>query len=176
MNHPLEVFTHCPKCGSDRWVENNWKSKRCEDCGFVFYSNPSASTAAFVVRRGALLVGRRAKEPARGTMDLPGGFCDHGETAEEGMARELREETGLEARSMQYLFSLPNIYLYAGMHIHTLDLFFRVDVDDEAVPSAADDVGSLEWVPLGDVRPEAFGLQSVRKAVSLFLKDFFSDG
>lgn len=174
MEHPLEKFTHCPACGSTLWTEHNWKSKHCEACGFTFYSNPSAATAAFIVRNGQLLVARRGKEPARGTQDLPGGFCDHGETAEEGMAREILEETGLQASRMSYLFSLPNIYEYAGMRIHTLDLFFRVDVDDTAEPRAADDAASLEWVALSDVRPEAFGLDSVRRAVGIFLKGEFS--
>lgn len=169
MEHPLEKFTHCPACGSPMWTENNWKSKCCHACGFIFYSNPSAATAAFVVRDGHLLVARRAKNPARGTCDLPGGFCDHGETVEQGMARELREETGLEARRLRYLFSLPNIYEYSGMKIHTLDFFFRVDVDADARVQADDDVAGLEWVPLADVRPEAFGLMSVRRAVEKFL-------
>ena len=35
--HPLHLFQYCPRCGSHRFVENNASSKRCEDCGFVYY-------------------------------------------------------------------------------------------------------------------------------------------
>ena len=87
--HPLERFGYCPVCGSSRFSVNNVKSKRCGSCGFVYYANPSSATAAFIVRDEHLLVVRRGKEPARGTLDLPGGFVDMDETAEEGMAREL---------------------------------------------------------------------------------------
>ena len=90
------------------------------------------------------------------------------ETVEEGMAREIREETGLEARSMSYLFSLPNLYEYSGMIIHTIDMFFRVEVDADAVPRADDDAASMQWVPLSDVQSELFGLNSIRRAVELF--------
>ena len=45
-----------------------------------------------------LLVVRRAKEPAKGTLDLPGGFSDLYETSEEGVCREVKEETGLEVK------------------------------------------------------------------------------
>ncbi|GAE84850.1 Nudix hydrolase family protein [Bacteroides reticulotermitis JCM 10512] len=40
------------------------------------------------------MVCRRGKNPAKGTLDLPGGFIDIAETGEEGVAREVLEETG----------------------------------------------------------------------------------
>jgi len=169
MKHPLSLFGYCPVCGSGDFGEDSFKSKRCSRCGFTFFANAAASTAAFIVRGGNLLVARRAKEPARGTLDLPGGFVDMGETAEEGMRRELLEETGLDARSMDYLFSLPNGYDYSGMTIHTLDLFFRVETDEAAEPQAADDAAELLWMPLSQLQPELFGLKSIRHAIELFL-------
>ena len=71
-----------------------------------------------------LLVCRRAKEPAKGTLDLPGGFIDKNETGEEGVAREVLEETGLKVKKAVYQFTLPNIYVYSGFPVHTLDMFF----------------------------------------------------
>jgi len=170
MQHPLHIFQYCPVCGSHTFIVNNVKSKRCEACGFTYYANPSSATAAFIVRDDCLLVARRGKEPARGTLDLPGGFVDMDETGEEGMRREIMEETGLQALSVHYLFSIPNLYEYSGMTIHTLDMFYRVEVAADAVPQAADDAAELFWVPLGDVRPEQFGLRSICQAVGLFLK------
>ena len=46
---------------------------------------------------------RRAKEPAKGTLDLPGGFVDMHETGEEGVAREVKEETGVSASIIKYI-------------------------------------------------------------------------
>ena len=168
--HPLEMFTHCPVCGSSRFVVNTVKSKHCSDCSFTYYANPSAATAAFILRGGCLLVARRANEPAKGTLDLPGGFVDMDETAEEGVRREIREETALEVSTLRYLFSLPNLYEYSGMTIHTLDMFFSVEVAPDAQPQADDDAAELQWIPLEDIQPEKFGLASIRKAVELFLK------
>ena len=54
------------------------------------------------------------------------------------------------------------------MIIHTIDMFFRVEVDADAVPHADDDAASLQWVPLSDVQPALFGLNSIRRAVELF--------
>lgn len=123
--HPLDLFKYCPKCGSSHFEIRNEKAKKCADCGFTYYFNSSAATVAFILNaRNELLVCRRGKEPAKGTLDLSGGFIDMAETGEEGVAREVREETGLQVVEATYLFSLPNTYLYSGFLVHTLDLFF----------------------------------------------------
>ena len=175
MSHPLEKFRFCPVCGSAHFVENNFKSKRCEDCGFVYYANICAATAAFIMNdRNELLVVRRAKEPAKGTLDLPGGFCDMYETVEEGMRREIQEETGLEVDAIEYLFSSPNVYMYSGLGVHTVDMDFliRVHGDVDAIKAqvhAADDAAAAVWLPLDKVNPVDFGLTSIRNAVIRFL-------
>jgi mutator protein MutT len=172
MNHPLEVFKFCPKCGSSDFKIHNALSRHCANCGFTYYQNPRASTAAFIMNgKGELLVARRANEPAKGTLDLPGGFVDNGENAEQGMVREIREETGLTigADHVKYLFSIPNVYHYSGMDIHTLDFFFLCQVKDVEV-KAADDAAELTWLPLREVYVERFGLRSIREAVHRFLQ------
>ena len=88
--HPLSLFKYCPRCGSVRFEVHNGKSKACRDCGFVYYFNPSSATVALILNeREELLVCRRGKDPAKGTLDLPGGFIDMYETGEEGVAREV---------------------------------------------------------------------------------------
>lgn len=136
--------------------EHNFKSKHCSNCGFTYYQNPSSSTAAFILNsKEELLVVRRGKEPAKGTLDLPGGFVDNEETAEQGMIREIKEETGLDISKVEYLFSIPNIYRYSGMDIHTLDMFFLCHTEVETV-KPADDVAECSWVPLHEVYVERF--------------------
>ena len=170
MAHWLERFGFCPVCGSGNFAVDGAKSKRCSDCGFEFFMNVSASTVGVITNsRGDLLVVRRAKEPARGTLDLPGGFADAGETAEEGVRREVKEETGLTVERAEYLFSLPNVYEYSGMLIPTQDLFFRCTVSDDSTLHPADDAAECLWLPLAAVRPEDFGLASLRQGVERLL-------
>ena len=170
MAHVLDKFSYCPVCGSRHFTENNDKSKRCEDCGFVYYLNPSSATVALIENtHGEILVVRRAKEPAKGTLDLPGGFCDIGETAEEGIIREVEEETGLHASRVEYLFSIPNLYIYSGMTIPTMDMFFRCTVNDISGMHAMDDAAAAMWIKKEDINPEEFGLMSIRKGIAAFI-------
>ena len=173
MKHPLDKFAYCPVCGSKHFDINNFKSKRCQDCGFTYYANPCSATAAFIVNdKQEMLVVRRAKEPAKGTLDLPGGFVDMYETVEAGMRREIKEETGLDVTEIQYLFSSPNVYEYSGMGVHTLDMDFLVHVHGDSIAvTAADDAAEALWIPIKDVNPEEFGLTSIRNAVIRFIKE-----
>jgi mutator protein MutT len=168
--HPLDKFQFCPVCGSKDFRENNFKSKHCEACGFTYYANPCSATAAFIRNeRGELLIVRRAKEPAKGTLDLPGGFVDMEETVEQGMIREIQEETGLNIDAVKYLFSIPNLYVYSGMTIHTIDMFFEAHVKDNVHPVADDDAAGLLWLPLDQIDPKDFGLKSISLGVERFL-------
>lgn len=174
MKHPLHLFEYCPRCGSNDFGINDQKSKRCGKCGFVFYFNVSAATVAIIINdKEELLVARRAKEPAKGTLDLPGGFVDSFETGEEGIARELLEETGMQIHKTEYLFSLPNVYPYSGFEVHTLDLFYLCKVKGSDSMVAHDDVAELQWVAIQDIDPEEFGLQSIRKGVERFITEYY---
>lgn len=168
--HPLEQFKYCPKCGSPRFVEHNAKSKHCLDCGFTYYFNPSAATVALIEREdGRWCVVRRAKDPAKGTLDLPGGFSDMFETSEEGVCREVKEETGLDVNRVEFLFSIPNQYEYSGFLVHTIDMFYRCHVPTTEGARAADDAGELLWLRPEDIRPDDFGLLSIRRGVEKLL-------
>ncbi|MDR1715365.1 MAG: NUDIX domain-containing protein [Prevotella sp.] len=164
--HPLSQFKYCPKCGSKLFVENNFKSKRCEDCGFIYYFNSCSSTIAIIINEDKeLLVATRAHEPVKGTLDLPGGFVDMEETGEEAVAREVKEETGLDVDTVSYLFSIPNKYVYSGFEVQTLDLVYRCFVKNTENLKAEDDVAKLEFIKISELNPELFGLLSVKEVI-----------
>lgn len=112
---------------------------------------------------------RRANEPAKDTLDLPGGFADLDETIEECAIREIEEEIGIRPKNLRFVFSLPNEYLYSGLIVPTMDMFFEglIENPDEIRPD--DDVKECFFIPVRELNPELFGLKSVRKAVRIFI-------
>ena len=168
-----ETFDYCPRCGADRLEAHGVKAQHCQRCGFTYYHNPSAAVALLVRDlRGRLLVATRGKEPAKWTLDLPGGFVDKGETGEEAAQRELCEESGLRLPTEQfaYAFSLPNSYLYSDFLVPTLDLFYTVQLPSE-MPAvrAMDDVAQLCWLAPAEIDPSRFGLISIRRGIARYL-------
>ena len=136
-----------------------------------YYLNPSSATVALILNsKEELLVVRRKKDPAKGALDLPGGFVDMDETGEEGMAREVKEETGLDATEVKYQFSYPNLYLYSGFMVHTLDMFYEVKVKDDTHIEAMDDAEESFWIPLSRLNPDEFAFDSIRKGLHRYLE------
>lgn len=166
MNNTLP-FHFCPRCGSSRFLPTSPRSFRCEDCRFEFFFNVAAAAAALILDAdNRLLVSVRANNPAKGTLDLPGGFLEFGESGEQALHRELLEELGTDVLVRDYAFSFPNIYHYSGLDIHTLDLFYWCHLPQDAVLSPHDDVAALQWISIPQLNPTQFGLSSIRNAIS----------
>ena len=140
--------------------------RRCPRCGFTFYDNPVLASCAVVRRGGRVLLTRRAHPPAVGLWDLPGGFLEAGETPEEALRRELREELSAEVSRARLVGFEPDHYGPDGFP--TLTAVYRVTL----VPGpmvCADDVSELRWFPVDAIPSRTMAFPSMRRAIRLVL-------
>jgi ADP-ribose pyrophosphatase YjhB (NUDIX family) len=84
----------CSHCGT-RFPDAGLWPVTCHSCGNTNYLNPVPVVVLLVPVGEGLVVARRNIEPRKGTLVLPGGYLDIGETWQEGARRELYEETGI---------------------------------------------------------------------------------
>lgn len=142
------TFDFCPYCGSSAFITNNaGRSYECRDCNFQFYVNNSAAVAClFFNSTGELLLTRRAVNPSIGMLDLPGGFVEPFESAEEAVDREIKEELNIEIKQKKYLTSFPNLYPYSGFIVPTVDLVFVCEAKQWNSLVPGDDVASIEFI------------------------------
>nr|WP_321451257.1 NUDIX domain-containing protein [uncultured Carboxylicivirga sp.] len=144
---PGNVINYCPKCGSKEFIFDGSRSFKCSTCGFHFFINSSAAVAAVIVNeKGEVLLTRRAFEPCKGMLDLPGGFVDPMESAEEAIRREIKEELNLDIEEMQYLVSYPNEYVFSGYSVYTTDMGFWCKVKSFEQIHVEDDISGYEFM------------------------------
>jgi NAD+ diphosphatase len=119
---------------------------------------------------GKILAIKRGQEPKKGMLDLPGGFLDPNETAEDGLKREIKEELNIDLGDLKYLGSYPNIYKYKGVLYHTCDLFFHSKIN--VLPADLDRTEIEELILLDpkEIPLDKFAFESTKIGLELYSK------
>ncbi len=95
-------MTFCSKCGTQHLEETF--PKKCKSCGLESYQNPIPVVIAVIpVTGGGIVVQQRGISPGKGELALPGGFMELGETPQEAIAREVKEEMGMDVVASKLL-------------------------------------------------------------------------
>ncbi|HEY1173159.1 MAG TPA: NUDIX domain-containing protein [Verrucomicrobiae bacterium] len=161
---PFELVKYCPRCGHPGGAPAI--PFKCTSCQLTLFFNPTVSASAFVVLAdGHLLLIRRAKNPGKGLLGTIGGFVDRGETAEEALRREIREEVHLEVDTIEYLTSSTNNYVYGGITYPVLDLFFICRAAPASQPQVGDGVDSLVSRKITDIQEDEMAFDSIKTAL-----------
>ena len=174
-------FNFCPNCGKKTIQNVKMRKWICSDCGFDLYNNVAAAVGLVIQStEGKILLEKRAKEPRKGFLALPGGFVDPNESAEEACIRECREEIGVEPVSLKYIASFPNTYEYKNIQYKTCDIFFEAKLPENSKLHAQEgEVLELEEVSVQTETELAnlpLAFESARKTLSLWLKNKISHG
>lgn len=111
-----------------------------------------------------LALQRAAKSYMGGAWTLPGGKIDYGESPEAAARRELREETGLEARALRFLFWVDSPPLEPGA-MHAINFYYECRVDGEMALGAAES-SAAAWLAPEDARCDGLvfgGAEAVKR-------------
>jgi 8-oxo-dGTP diphosphatase len=111
-----------------------------------FPNAPLVGIGAVVVKDSCVLLVRRGSEPMKGNWTLPGGVLEVGETLAQGVAREVKEETGLEVEIVELVEVLDRIHRQEGRiryHYVIADYLCKVTGGELR---AASDADAVRWV------------------------------
>jgi ADP-ribose pyrophosphatase YjhB (NUDIX family) len=134
-------FKYCPFCGDRLLHPKEYKDTgpRCVECRRIFHSTPHPTVSAIITdeKEEHVLLTRRKLDPLKGYWDIPGGFLDLGESLEEGLQREMREEMSIEIEIISFLGSYPGVY--GAERIPTINIYYHA-VLAKGKPTAGSDV------------------------------------
>ena len=164
----MSFFKFCPSCASTHFSFPDNRRFLCEDCGFTYYHNIAAAVALVFTFEDKVLFTVRNVDPDKGKWDLPGGFIDPNETAEEAACREIKEELGIEISNddLKYITTSPNNYLYKKVPYRTMDIFYECELTFDIINVAAEDeIQELVWVKRSEIDLEKIGFVSIRNVI-----------
>jgi mutator protein MutT len=130
----------------------------------------AAVVAVIYNEKGELLLTRRKNNPAKGFFDLPGGFVNIGETAENAVIREIREELNIDVSACKFMATFPNEYVFDGIQYFTEDIVFLCKIADFSSMSANDDISNYEFRLIDKINVYEIGLNSIKNVIK-FLKE-----
>ena len=149
-------FRHCPFCGARvarRCVAGKMRAV-CTSCDVVHYRNPGVGAAVVVWNeKGQLLLVQRAPRTTRaGFWCIPCGYVDYGEDVRAAAARELKEETGLEASIGEPVHVASNFHDPAKL---TVGIWFAGTITGGQL-RPGDDAADARFFDLDELPPLAF--------------------
>lgn len=132
---------YCGRCGTPTQVKNNERARQCPACGQTHYPRLAPAVMALVRRGDALLLARSPHFPP-GMHSALAGFVEPGESLEQCLHREVKEEVGIDVANLRYFSSQPWPFP------HSLMIAFNCDYAGGELTPQPDEIEAAGWFEL----------------------------
>lgn len=136
----------CGSCGGAMQHIVGERAMRCPRCELQHYPRLSPSMIVLVTRGDEILLARSPRFVS-GVYSTLAGFVEAGESVEQCVAREVREEVGVEVRNLQYLGS------QGWPFPHSLMLGFHAEYASGDIVMQVDEIEDAQWFNVHDLPP-----------------------
>jgi NAD+ diphosphatase len=148
----------CGTCGDRMTLAPGERAMKCK-CGHTAYPRVSPAMMVLVKKGPAILLARNAAVPAGGRMSALAGFVEPGESIEDAIHREVREEVGVEVRDFRYFGS------QSWPFPHSLMIAFTAEYAGGEIRCDPAEIAEARWFGPGDELPEVPPPQSISRAL-----------
>ncbi|MBM3677026.1 MAG: NAD(+) diphosphatase [Actinobacteria bacterium] len=157
-----ETHRFCGRCGLPTEDAPGERAKRCPGCGLHAYPRVAPAVIVRVTRGDRILLARGTRFP-EAIYSILAGFVDPGESLEECVVREVREEVGIELRDVRYWASQPWPFPHSLMLGFTAEHAAGEIVIDEA------ELVDAQWFSVDDLPTLPGGISIARRLIDDWL-------
>jgi NAD+ diphosphatase len=137
---------YCGRCATPTRTKEAERAKECPACGLTAYPRVAPAMMALVTRGREVLLARAHRFPP-GMFSALAGFVEPGETIEDCIRREVREEVGVEVGRLDYFGSQPWAFP------HSLMIAFTAEYAGGEVTPDMDEIAEARWFPVDAMPP-----------------------
>lgn len=152
----------CGRCGAAMTSRPRERAKECPECGLLSYPRISPAIIVLVERADTLLLARSHRHP-QGLFSVLAGFVEPGETLEGAVAREIREEVGIEVDDIRYFGSQPWPFP------HSLMIAFTCRYASGDIVLEEEEIAEAGWFTAGDLPPIPPKISIARQLIDWFV-------
>jgi NAD+ diphosphatase len=153
----------CSRCGTPTVQRETERSKECPKCGQIHF--PRLAPAVIVlVERGNQLLMARSRHFAPGLFSVLAGFVEPGETLEEAVAREVKEESGILVKDIRYFGSQPWPFP------HSLMIGFTAKYAGGEIILEDSELEAAGWYTADNLPPQPGKISIARKLIDSFVE------
>jgi NAD+ diphosphatase len=136
----------CGRDGTETVPGPTELSRECPRCGMLFYPRLSPAVIVLISRGDEVLLARSPGFPA-GMYSVLAGFVEPGESIEETIGREIREEVGIEVENVRYFGSQPWPFP------NSLMIGFTADYAGGELRTEPEEIEDAGWYTVNDLPP-----------------------
>jgi NAD+ diphosphatase len=161
-----QTSQYCGRCGTQTKNMENERAKICENCNLISYPRISPAVTAAVIKENKILLAKASRFRKRNMYSVLAGFVDPGETLEECVKREIKEEVNIEVENIKYFGSQPWPFP------DSLMIGFTADYKSGELTIDGEEIIDANWFTPGNLPNIPGKLSIARELIDWFIEKF----
>ncbi|MGD2085368.1 MAG: NAD(+) diphosphatase [Candidatus Aminicenantes bacterium] len=159
---------YCSRCGRQTKISHTERAKICENCNLIRYPRISPAVIVAVIKKNKILLAKASRFRKRNMYSVLAGFVDPGETLEECIKREIKEEVNIEVENIRYFGSQPWPFP------DSLMIGFTADYKSGELKIDGDEIIAANWFTPENLPNIPGKLSIARELIDWFIEKFSS--
>ena len=160
-----QAHQYCGRCGTSTQSKLNERAKVCPQCGLINFPRISPAIIVAIIKDNQILLSRAHRFPP-GLYSVIAGFVDPGETLEECVRREVKEEVGIEVGNICYFGSQPWPFP------NSLMVAFTADYAGGKITIGETEIADAGWFTANNLPPIPDRVSISRRLIDWFVNTY----